>query len=452
MSGGQPALVGKPRYGGLSEATVERTEADAPLRLEIPFSIEGERVQVTMAEAVSRRAAPLISTLTVLDASSDRVPPGCKHFGTCGGCQYQHMVYPRQLATKTEVLQQLLQQAGITAPAPQVHAAEPWVYRNRMRLRVQGDRVGYSRRASHDFLAIEECPIVSPLLWRAALQLVALVAERRAAWPLGTAEVELFADSGDTALQLAVHVDAEISTLDRDAPAALRTLCAALQARVPELVGGGLLAQVPAAPGLSRRVRERQRVEVARWGEPGMVYRVNDREYPVSRGAFFQVNRFLAGTLVDLVMGNRQGELALDLFAGAGLFSLPLTERFRTVMAVEVGQPAATDLHRLLKACGRQHGVLAQTTLAFLKQWNTATGVPDLVVLDPPRAGVGDDAMHALLRLKPPEIVYVSCDPTSFVREAKALVNSGYAVAELHMLDLFPQTFHMETVAVFRRA
>ncbi len=433
--------VGEALYGGSNLATFESSLTG----LHIPYAIEGERAEVTVDAEATRRSPPAVSLDAILQPSPDRVAPLCRHFGTCGGCQYQHMPATLQVHTKAAILQRLLQAAGVSAPAPRTHAAEPYAYRNRMRLRVEANRIGYSRRASNTFLPIAECPIVSPLLWNAAAALNA------AAFPPGTAEVELFATSDDTALQLTLHLEADVSTIDRDAPAIFRALCTSLAARIPQLVGGGLLVHAAPTPGSSRRVQQRGRVEVARWGQPSLAYTVNGPTYTVSRGAFFQVNRFLTGALVDLVLGNRSGTLALDLFAGAGLFSLPLTHRFQQVVAVEVGQPAATDLHKLLQQQGPQHRAVPQTTLAFLQTYRPPQS-PDLVVMDPPRAGVGADALRALLKLSPATIVYISCDPTTFAPEARTLVHSRYAVEELHLVDLFPQTFHMETVTVFRRA
>lgn len=424
--------VGRPVYGGMSTV-------DLPGGAELPFAIAGELVRVSLAGAARRGVASL---LEVLEPSPDRVASGCLHFGTCGGCQYQHLSQAAQLETKAAVLDDLLRRAGVSAPAVEIDAAAPWAYRNRVRFRVQDGRIGYSQRASHLFLPVEECPIVAPILLRAAK-----AAEALAAWPQRTAEVEFFATGDESQLQFALHVDADVHTLDRDAPTAFRALCTTLQSQIPALIGGGLLVQAATDPNASRRVQERQRVEVARWGVPGMVYHVDGRAYPVSRGAFFQVNRFLTDRLVQRVVGGRQGALAMDLFAGAGLFSLALAERFARVISVEIGEPAATDLAQLMAG----HTTARQTTLTLLRQWNRGNTVPDLVVLDPPRAGVGDAVLSELRRLHAPEIVYVSCDPVSFAREARALVDSGYAVAELHALDLFPQTFHMETVAVFRR-
>lgn len=366
----------------------------------------------------------------------------CRHFGACGGCQLQHLSQMTQLAGKVQSVAERLALASVAIPPIQTHTAKEYEYRNRIRMRVQHGHVGYSRRASNDFLPIVECPISAPLLWRAAATL-----QEIAGWPDRTTEIELFTDAAETSLQLLLHVDATVATLDRDSPQRLRTLCSQLQTHIPQLAGAGLLVQGELAVG-SRRVQERQRVEVARWGSPGLTYKVNGTEYAVSRGAFFQVNRFLTGRMVDLVLGDHTGDTAWDLFAGAGLFSLPLTQRFVRVTAVEVGQPAANDLLAALRARGPNRRAVAQPVAAFLaKQTNAA----DLIVMDPPRAGLGRDVVQHLLRLNAPVLVYVSCDATTFARDARALVDSRYAVTELHLLDLFPQTTHTETIAVFRQ-
>ncbi|AFL87333.1 23S rRNA (uracil-5-)-methyltransferase RumA [Terriglobus roseus DSM 18391] len=390
---------------------------------------------------------------TITDAITERVEPLCRHFGECGGCQLQHLPQPSQLAAKRATLIDVLRRAGITTlPEIQAHAAEPWHYRNRIRMRVQGPDIGYSRRASNDFLPIAECPIASPLLLQMAMTARDLVRSGATRWPAETSTIELFCDANQTSVQLSLQLDATVNTVDRDAPRDLRSLCETLQAEHPQLVGAGL--SVAGAPQASqtRRVQESVRVEIARWGSQQLTYPVDGRDYNITRNAFFQVNRFLTSAMVELVLGDRGGTLALDLFAGAGLFSVPLTERFDQVIAVEIGEPAATDLAAHLSACGPQHSARRSTTLDFLqKQASRLAQTPDLVVLDPPRAGLGAPTVNALSRTGAREIVYVSCDAGTFARDARSLIESGYTLTTLHLLDLFPQTFHTETIAVFRR-
>ena len=332
-----------------------------------------------------------------------------------------------------------------------MHAAEPWTYRNRARLRMQGAEIGYSRRASNDFLPIEECPIVSTLLSRTAFLLRDLVRKKEVQWPFAASSMELFANAEESELQLTLQLDATVTTVDREAPRALRTLCERVRSEVPELAGAGLSVAATPDARQTRRMQESQRMEIARWGQSWLTYHVNGQAYRVTRGAFFQVNRYLTATMQDLVTRGHRGTLAYDLFAGAGLFSVPLTKRFEQVVAVEIGEPAATDLAAHLRACGPKHRAIRDTALGFLQRQLSSNQQPDIIVLDPPRAGLGAPLVRALLQTDATKIVYVSCDASTFARDAKALVESGYKLETLHLLDLFPQTFHTETIAVLRR-
>jgi 23S rRNA (uracil1939-C5)-methyltransferase len=393
--------------------------------------------------------APEETLIAIAEEMPERVTPSCKHFGECGGCQLQDLSYEHQLTAKKAMLLDVLHTAGISSvPVIEVSSASPWEYRNRIRLRIQANQIGYSRRASNEFLAIDECPIASPLLIRIALAMRDLAHAGKAPLPEGAAAMELFTDAEEQFVQMSVHVDATVADVSRNAPAQLRVLSDVLSSEFPQLVGAGLSAAAPDT-SQSKRVQATQRVEIARWGKPQLRYTVAGREYDVTRTAFFQVNRFLTEEMVRLVVGHRSGRLAYDLFAGAGLFSVVLAERFDQVIAVEIGEPAVSDLKAHLDSLGPNHRVVHATTQSFLEH---ASQQPDLVVMDPPRAGVALPALRSLMRLNPAEIVYVSCDAGTFARDAKTLTESGYTMAELHLLDLFPQTFHTETIAVFHRA
>jgi len=388
---------------------------------------------------------------TILDSivaeSSARVPAQCRHFGECGGCHLQHLAYKEQLTAKRQMLVQILNNAGVThLPEIETHTAEPWHYRNRIRMRVQGNEVGYSRRASHGFLPIDECPIASPLLLQTAFALRNLVREGTIQWPGGAIDFELFTNAEEQLTQLTIHVDATLQTIPREAPAQFRKLCDLLKKRVPQLAGAGLLVNAPDA-SLSRRIQSTQRIEVARWGTPELAYSVAGYTYSATRNAFFQVNRFLTDAMVATVVDRHSGELAFDLFAGVGLFSVPLAQRFAQVTSVEISEAAVADLRKNLASIQAKSQIVNSTTEAFLQR---ATGKPDLVVMDPPRAGVSLAALRSLVRLDPQVLVYVSCDAATFARDTRTLLESGYTPAALYLFDLFPQTFHTETIALFR--
>ena len=169
--------------------------------------------------------------------------------------------------------------------------------------------------------------------------------------------------------------------------------------------------------------------------------------------SFFQVNRFLVDDLVAQVAGAEdEGRLALDLFAGVGLFSVALAKRFSRVVAVESNPAAARDLEAntagRAAASGRAVEVRAADVEQFIRKFKDR---PDLVVLDPPRAGLTPEIVKSIARLASPRITYVSCDPPTLARDLAAFVNSGYEISRVHLFDLFPQTFHMEAVVGLRR-
>ncbi len=419
------AIVGRPLYGG---AFI--TDAGAKLELVLP------------GEAVDANAAGL----TVLQAGPGRVEPRCVHFGTCGGCQYQHAEYARQVQWKQAILVGLLTGVGLgKVPEVDTLAGEPWGYRNRVRLRVEAAdgvlRVGYSRRGSHAFLPVIMCPIAAPVLWRAAETLVRLAAENALCrrWLGAAAEVELFCTGDEQRLQMQLFLG------DASAVRGLRfaQFCEAVKAALPELAG----AEARLDQEAGRRARKAWAGEG--WGAPGLACEVDGRSYWVSRGAFFQVNRFLLDELVKLVCDAETGSLAWDLYAGVGLFSRVLAERFGRVVAVEGGETAAADL----LTAARQFGFEArrEAALDFLRSQEHQRERPELVVLDPPRAGLGSEGAAVLGRIGAARVVYVSCDPETLARDLAVLTGAGYRLERVTMVDLFPQTFHLETVVRLRR-
>lgn len=448
-TGAEQPRIEKPLYGGDGLA---HTPAGDPLF--VPYVLPGELVELR-SEAGARNAR----LFDILEPSPDRTEPQCVHFGTCGGCQYQMAAYPAQLALKVQILTDLLTRAGVPVPSvlrtlPSPH---PYGYRNRVRLRLQpvdGElRVGYNLRKSNEFLPISMCPIATPLLWRAATTLLAAAKSNRdVARTLQTAgEVELFCDAPESRLQVMLLYPGKTTP----EPKAFARAMEAVQALCPELSGAGVVRTDPQSgrPLGSQGIQSTEGTDAAlpRWGAAGLPYRVGEETYWISRGGFFQVNRFLLPELVALVCGDRSGTLAWDLFAGVGLFSRVLARRFEAVTAVESSPVAGADLHRALGKLGPRHRAVQTTASDFLRRAVVDRERPDLIVLDPPRAGAGEEACRLLAQLAPAEMVYLSCDPTTLARDLSVLTAAGYTVAELHLIDLFPQTLHIETLAVLRR-
>ena len=173
-------------------------------------------------------------------------------------------------------------------------------------------------------------------------------------------------------------------------------------------------------------------------------YEAGPDVFRVNRRSFFQVNLFLVSKLAETALGDARGETAIDLYAGVGLFSLPLARRFSRVVALDSNRSAVQDLEFNAQRADVSLEYFHGSAESFLAGWHEPT---DLVLADPPRAGLGRDVTAALARLEPRRIVIVSCDPATLARDLRALISGGFELNSLKMVDLFPQTFHIESVA-----
>jgi 23S rRNA (uracil1939-C5)-methyltransferase len=426
----QLVRIEKPIYGG---AFLARLEGKAVF---VPLTLPGEAVRARIGE--DRRGYATAEAEEIVEAAPERIAPACAHFGACGGCHYQHTNYPQQLEFKRAILRETLERGGVSAPAEiAVLAGEPWQYRNRIRLAFDAEgRVGYRGRRSHAVVPIAECPIAAPALVEAAL--VAAEVLRSVAPQLRPTEIALFANRDETALQASLFVRSA-------AKRPIDALASALSERLPRLIGAEVVVE-SAPPG--RRPAPPPRT-AARWGEDAIVYRAAGFDYRVDHGAFFQVNRWLVDGLVERVTEGQRGKVAWDLFAGVGLFARKLSESFERVVAVESAPAATGALAANLKGTG---GIPIKAATAGFLQREGKNERPDLIVVDPPRTGLGAEITSALSRIGAPSMVYVSCDPATLARDLKALTGGGYAIESVAMADLFPQTFHLETLVRLRRA
>ena len=367
---------------------------------------------VLPGELVSLRTRPVKtgllrgSDVAILEPATQRVIPRCEYFGICGGCDYQHAEYTYQLEQKRAILREtLLRLGGLEYQGDiQVLSGPEWEYRNRIQLHFADRQVGFHRAGSHQLCAIDHCPISSPKLNEVIAKLAWAV--KRPEWPKFLQSLEVF--TNESYIQLNI--------VDTTRPVA---------ARFFEWCGTFLTGLAKNAIG----------------------YEAHGHRFEISRGSFFQVNRFLIDQLVNEVIGEAHGRSAIDLYAGVGLFSLPLAERFEEVQAVERGGPEFRDLETNVAQSGarlRCHKSSAEELLAGVDS------APDLIVADPPRAGLGKDATAHLLRIRPPQLKLVSCDPSTFARDTRTLLEA-YRIERLTLVDLFPQTYHFEVVAHFER-
>ncbi|HMD47781.1 MAG TPA: TRAM domain-containing protein [Bryobacteraceae bacterium] len=356
----------------------------------VPFVAPGEQVRAEVERVKNDLFRGRV--IDVVSPGSSRVAPGCPYFLRCGGCQFQHLDYKVQVEQKIAALREVLRRVGKIDFPGEIDAitGEPWQYRNRIQLHIERGAVGYFEYSSRRLCEIESCPVSSPALNRA---IEALNAHRP---QLGaySGGVELFTNETDT----------QVSVLER-APRALFSIFESIGTSAP----------------------------------------IEYQGFRVSRNSFFQVNRFLAGGLVECAIAGHAGETAVDLYAGVGLFSKALAARFPRVTAVESGRSAHRDLVHNLGERVASENTTVEEYLARLES------PPDLILADPPRAGLGKHVVADLTRIQAPALAIVSCDPATLARDLQGLIASGYRIEKVTLVDLFPQTFHLESVVQLRR-
>ncbi len=405
----------------------------------MPFGLPGERVRVSLTD--EKRGFARGELVEVLEASPDRVHPRCKHFFTplalkplrtqqgtaaggraeaCGGCQYQHMSYSAQLRAKAEILRDQLQRIGrienplvnATVPCP-----EPWNYRNHVQFHLtRMGQLGYVRASpgaseSGSVLAIQECHLPEPAI--------------NSLWP----HLEFEPDTGIGRVSLRAGTDGELMlVLDSGSP------------DTPEL-------EIEAGISVVHTFEESS-VVIA--GEDFITMRVSERDFHVSASSFFQVNTVMAEKVVRHLLAKlpiTPDTNLLDVYCGVGLFSAFLAPGCKRVVGVELSPSACDDYILNLDEFdnvdlyeGRAEDVILHLDVA-----------PDIVLVDPPRAGLERGAVDGILRLNPRTVAYVSCDPSTLARDAGRLISGGFRLVEVTPFDLFPQTYHIESVSIFEK-
>jgi len=404
----------------------------------VPLVLPGELVTIAPAERKKKLVRGRLER--VVEAAPERVVAPCPYFGRCGGCHYQHIPYDAQLRYKTEILRETLSRIGrVRWDGPiDTHASPPFGYRNRTQWKIRTAQedstapagIGYFEAGSTRLCAVDECAILSPRLAETLATLRTMVAAGKTLAAID--EIEAFADAADEKILL--NLSSERLT------ASPQTIASALRAALPSVE--------------SILVQDRRADKFELFGPGYLSYSAGGADFRVGHLSFFQVNRFLIDALVEGVIGDSKGRLALDLFAGVGLFTVALTKRFDRVMGVESNLAAAKDLEVNLQSSGGVSPTHRHATAeAFLAHWQER---PDLVVLDPPRAGVEPETLARLKKLAPWRINYLSCDPATLARDLAALVGGQeapgpYEIRDINLFDIFPQTYHMEALVRLKR-
>jgi 23S rRNA (uracil1939-C5)-methyltransferase len=387
----------------------------------VPFALPGERVRARIVE--EKRGFARAKLLEVLEASPERIRPKCRHFSLCGGCQYQHMTYEAQLRAKRDILRDQLRRIGNIENAPvreMVPSPAQWNYRNHAQFHLSTEgKLGFVASAALPTLTGAEepvLPITECHLPEAPINGLWPQLEFEPGSPISRAGIRL-GDDDDLML-----------VLDSDSP------------QPPDLEIEADISVV--------HLFEDNPVILA--GDDHVTISVLGRSFRVSAASFFQVNTVMAEKMVEHLLSNLQVTAAsqvLDVYCGVGLFSMFLAPIVASVTGIESSPSAGEDFAFNLDEFDNVtlYEALAEDVLPHLDLR------PDVILLDPPRAGLERRALDAVLTLAPATIAYVSCDPSTLARDAARLIAGGYRLTDVTPFDLFPQTYHIESISIFGR-
>jgi 23S rRNA (uracil1939-C5)-methyltransferase len=374
----------------------------------VPRSAPGDRLRARLVER--RPDYGRAEIVELLAPGPGRRPPPCPYFERCGGCDLQHLDDDHQVRYKAAAAVETLERlGGVELPGPpEVVAGAAWGYRLRTQLHTEvgpvdgredvggAVRVGYFARGSHDLVAVDRCPILAPELEAELARLPGLLAAAAGGGERLPRRLDLAVGDGGS---------------DR-----------------------GAITAAPMIEGLPHG-----EVALTLDGPPG----VGELTYTYDARCFFQTHRELAGELMRRAVGAWEGETAYDLYAGVGLLALPLARRYRRVVAVEGDRVSARHARNNAR---RNRAANLQVEARAVESW--IDRLPEgaaRVVVDPPRAGLSRKVRHTLFRARPERLTYVSCHPATLARDLKGL-RAAYRVESLALLDLFPQSGHVEAV------
>lgn len=398
-------------YGGDAMGRLEDGRA-----VFVPFGLPGERVRIRLTE--EKRSFARGELVEILKASPQRIIPRCKHFGTCGGCHYQNLPYEEQLKVKTQILRDQLTRIGrIENPPVQDMIASPnsWNYRNYVQFHLTKEgKIGYigaNLRLTPTVISITECHLPEESI--------------NSFWP----QLEFEAGTNIERVSLRAGRDDDLMLiLESDS------------AESPELE---IEAEISVA-----HMFEENAVVIA--GNDYILIPVLGRDFRVSAASFFQVNTVLAEKMVEHLLTYLPVSLSttlLDVYCGVGLFSAFLAPKCKRVIGIESSSSACEDFSFNLDEFDNVelYEGLAEETIPHLE------AKPDIVLVDPPRAGLGKSVVDGILKLSPQVIAYVSCDPSTLARDAARFINGGYRLNAVTPFDVFSQTYHIESISIFER-
>jgi len=397
----------------------------------VPYTVTGDKAWIEVVE--EKKEYSMGRLVEMIEPSPWRVAPPCPYFGSCGGCQWQHIDYLAQGELKKEILRDILQRLGRLKEIPSIRimlSPKPYDYRIRIQLKVKGKAIGYYQERSHRIVEIDRCPISHPLV----NQIIQELREESAALSrMEEIEINVSPEEGRGVILFHPH------SCDRRTEHFMKEF----------LQGHPILRGI----ALSRKGG------VNFFGDPALNLTIHlsregekrNLKLRISPGSFSQVhpeqNEALIQTVLQFSEVN-QGDRVLDLYAGVGNLTLPLATRARGVLGIEENRVAVEDARFNAERNGMNHcDFIYGRVEDVFRNWKKET--PDLIVLDPPRTGC-KTILDQLVRWKPRKIIYVSCEPTTFSRDLRLFSERGYSLQRLGLIDMFPQTYHMEVVGLLK--
>ena len=379
----------------------------------IPFTLPGEKVLVRIKE--EKKGYVIAEALNILKPSPQRITPRCPHFGICGGCHYQHLPYELQVSYKKEIFIEQLQRIGnIDLPliSQVVESGDAWNYRNMLQFHLSPNgKLGFERSNSHDTFEIKECHLPCHTL--------------NETWPKldfdfipGIDRVELRQGDDEEILLAMYSQDITPPEFETEMP----------------------ISAVHISP----------QGQIILAGNDHLYISVHGKTMRVNAASFFQVNPSVTERMVSILLEKihlTKEMVVLDVYCGVGLFSVFMAPLVNRCLGVEVSPNACQDYAFNLDAMDNVelYEGTAEEVLPLLEMKLY------LILLDPPRSGVERRTLTALMELAPQQLVYISCNPATLARDARHLIESGYKLNDSILLDMFPQTFHIESLNFFSR-
>jgi 23S rRNA (uracil1939-C5)-methyltransferase len=380
----------------------------------VPFSLPGETVRLKLVEEKARYAKATL--VEVLEPSPKRISARCSHFSQCGGCHYQHMNYADQLNVKKAILMEQLERIGGFVDIPPIEivsAANPWNYRNHVQFHLTREgKLGFQKAHSNQTFSIRECHLPEPPI--------------NQVWP--QIEIEPIPGLERISIRLGTNEDLLLileSINDRALDFSIESPAVSVVQKGPS--GSLVLA-----------------------GSDHLFMKVLGKQYRVSSGSFFQVNTLQASEMVKHIMANlalNETMTVVDVYCGVGLFSAFLALKVKHLVGIELSTEACEDFTINLE----EYEQVSLYEAPADDVLNSIHFNPDVIVMDPPREGLGIYTVDGIVSQDASNLVYISCDPATLARDAKRITSSGYKLMKLALFDMFPQTFHIESICYWEK-